>query len=104
MLQLSELTAGFICCQANVLGMVQDIADCLVWAQESGPKFNFDKVRNILKYSSEIEEIYQIRMARLTIYYKPPKGETFKGFMKIVQAWRKITILKQFHGTFTLTV
>ncbi|CAG08598.1 unnamed protein product [Tetraodon nigroviridis] len=29
--------------QGNVLGMVQDIADCLVWARESGPKFNFDK-------------------------------------------------------------
>lgn len=30
--------------QGNVLGMVQDIADCLVWARESAPKFNFDKV------------------------------------------------------------
>lgn len=30
--------------QGNVLGMVQDIADCLVWAQENGEKFNFDKV------------------------------------------------------------
>lgn len=31
--------------------MVQDIADCLVWAQESGEKFHFDKVRNSLIYS-----------------------------------------------------
>lgn len=43
-------------CQGNVLGMVQDIADCLVWAQESGPKFNVDKVRNIFKYSLKTEE------------------------------------------------
>lgn len=33
--------------QGNVLGMVQDIADCLVWARESGAKFNFDKVRKL---------------------------------------------------------
>lgn len=33
--------------QGNVLGMVQDIADCLVWARESGPKFNFDKVQKL---------------------------------------------------------
>ncbi|XP_058492409.1 uncharacterized protein si:dkey-193c22.1 [Solea solea] len=44
-----ELNAAVICpdyCtypKGNVLGMVQDIADCLVWAQESGQKFNFDK-------------------------------------------------------------
>lgn len=31
--------------QGNNLGMVQDIADCLVWARESGPKLNFDKVQ-----------------------------------------------------------
>ncbi|XP_029019745.1 uncharacterized protein si:dkey-193c22.1 isoform X2 [Betta splendens] len=44
-----ELNATVICpdyCiypKGNVLGMVQDIADCLVWAQENGEKFNFDK-------------------------------------------------------------
>lgn len=54
--------------QGNVLGMVQDIADCLIWAQESGPQFNFDKVRNtVSKYSLEIWENFQMRM---TIYYK----------------------------------
>jgi len=49
-----SLTAGSICLliQTNVLGMVQDIADCLVWAQESGQKFNFDKVRNMFKYAN----------------------------------------------------
>lgn len=36
--------------QGNVLGMVQDIADCLVWARESGAKFNFDKVRKLLNH------------------------------------------------------
>lgn len=49
-----ELSATVICpdyCtypKGNVLGMVQDIADCLVWAQESGPKFNFDKDNIVL--------------------------------------------------------
>nr|XP_046243990.1 probable isoprenylcysteine alpha-carbonyl methylesterase ICMEL2 isoform X2 [Scatophagus argus] len=49
-----ELSATVICpdyCtypKGNVLGMVQDIADCLVWAQESGPKFNFDKGNIVL--------------------------------------------------------
>lgn len=33
--------------QGNVLGMVQDIADCLVWARQSGAKFHFDKVRKL---------------------------------------------------------
>lgn len=32
-------------CQGNILAMVQDVADCLVWTQESGQNFNFDKVR-----------------------------------------------------------
>lgn len=53
-------------CQGNVLGMVQDIADCLVWAQESGPKFNFDKVRNIFQHPLETE----LLVTSLTIYYK----------------------------------
>lgn len=39
--------------QGNVLGMVQDIADCLVWARESGPKFNFDKVQKNFKPLSD---------------------------------------------------
>ncbi|XP_034398483.1 probable isoprenylcysteine alpha-carbonyl methylesterase ICMEL2 isoform X1 [Cyclopterus lumpus] len=49
-----ELSATVICpdyCvypKTNVLGMVQDIADCLVWAQESGQKFNFDKDNIVL--------------------------------------------------------
>ncbi|KAM7415864.1 hypothetical protein PAMA_018092 [Pampus argenteus] len=34
--------------KGNVLGMVQDIADCLVWAQENGQKFNFDKDNIVL--------------------------------------------------------
>lgn len=25
--------------------MIQDIADCLIWAQDNGQKFSFDKVR-----------------------------------------------------------
>ncbi|KAM4616468.1 uncharacterized protein ACJ7VT_009344 isoform 1-T3 [Polymixia lowei] len=43
-----ELSATVICpdyCtypKGNVLGMVQDITDCLIWARESGQKFNFD--------------------------------------------------------------
>ncbi|XP_077379101.1 uncharacterized protein LOC144019727 isoform X2 [Festucalex cinctus] len=32
----------------NVLGMVQDIADCLIWAQESGSQFNFDQDNIVL--------------------------------------------------------
>ncbi|XP_029367149.1 probable isoprenylcysteine alpha-carbonyl methylesterase ICME [Echeneis naucrates] len=49
-----ELKAAVICpdyCtypKGNVLGMVQDIADCLVWAQESGQRFNFDKDNIVL--------------------------------------------------------
>ncbi|XP_070690453.1 uncharacterized protein [Pempheris klunzingeri] len=49
-----ELSAAVICPdystypKGNVLGMVQDIADCLVWAQESGPRFNFDKDKIVL--------------------------------------------------------
>ncbi|KAM9360203.1 uncharacterized protein ABDE67_000839 [Symphorus nematophorus] len=49
-----ELNATVICPdyftypKGNVLGMVQDIADCLVWAQESGAKFNFDKDNIVL--------------------------------------------------------
>lgn len=49
-----ELNAAVICpdyChypQSNVLGMVQDIADCLVWAQENGEKFNLDKNNIVL--------------------------------------------------------
>uniref|UniRef100_A0A3B4VK08 Si:dkey-193c22.1 n=1 Tax=Seriola dumerili TaxID=41447 RepID=A0A3B4VK08_SERDU len=49
-----ELGAAVVCpdyCtypKGNVLGMVQDIADCLVWAQESGQKFNFDKDNIVL--------------------------------------------------------
>ncbi|XP_029917018.1 probable isoprenylcysteine alpha-carbonyl methylesterase ICME [Myripristis murdjan] len=49
-----ELSAVVICpdyCtypKGNVLAMVQDIADCLVWAQESGQKFNFDKGNIVL--------------------------------------------------------
>ncbi|XP_053727393.1 uncharacterized protein si:dkey-193c22.1 [Synchiropus splendidus] len=43
-----ELNAAVICpdyCtypKCNVLAMVQDVADSLVWAQENGPKYNFD--------------------------------------------------------------
>ncbi|XP_068995023.1 uncharacterized protein [Embiotoca jacksoni] len=49
-----ELNATVICpdyCtypKGNVLAMVQDIADCLVWAQENGQKFNFDKDNVVL--------------------------------------------------------
>ncbi|XP_077457936.1 uncharacterized protein LOC144075033 [Stigmatopora argus] len=49
-----ELNATVICPdyttypKMNVLGMVQDIADCLIWTQENGPKFNFDKNNIIL--------------------------------------------------------
>ncbi|XP_041856614.1 probable isoprenylcysteine alpha-carbonyl methylesterase ICME [Melanotaenia boesemani] len=50
----TELNATVICPdysiypKGNVLGMVQDIADCLVWAQENGQKFNFDKENIVL--------------------------------------------------------
>lgn len=41
--------------QGNVLAMVQDIADCLVWAKENGTRFNLDKVgvlsKNLRNYS-----------------------------------------------------
>ncbi|XP_061623482.1 uncharacterized protein si:dkey-193c22.1 isoform X1 [Phyllopteryx taeniolatus] len=49
-----ELNATVVCPdyttypKMNVLGMVQDIADCLIWAQESGPQFNFDKDNIVL--------------------------------------------------------
>ncbi|KAF3695543.1 Kynurenine formamidase [Channa argus] len=49
-----ELNATVICpdyCtypKGNVLGMVQDIADCLVWAQDSGQKFNYSKDHIVL--------------------------------------------------------
>ncbi|KAM3611738.1 uncharacterized protein V6R79_023364 [Siganus canaliculatus] len=49
-----ELNATVICPdystypKGNVLGMVQDIADCLIWAQESASKFNFDKDNIVL--------------------------------------------------------
>lgn len=49
-----ELRATVICpdyCtypKGNVLCMIQDIADCLVWARESGPKFKFDKDNMVL--------------------------------------------------------
>lgn len=49
-----ELNASVICpdyCtypKTNVLGMIQDIADCLVWTQENGQKFNFDKDNIVL--------------------------------------------------------
>ncbi|XP_006810543.1 probable isoprenylcysteine alpha-carbonyl methylesterase ICME, partial [Neolamprologus brichardi] len=48
-----ELKATVICpdyCtypKGNVLGMVQDITDCLIWVHENGEKFNFDKVRQL---------------------------------------------------------
>ncbi|XP_045551379.1 uncharacterized protein si:dkey-193c22.1 isoform X1 [Salmo salar] len=49
-----ELSATVICpdyCtypKGNVLCMVQDIADCLIWARDSGHKFNFDKDNIVL--------------------------------------------------------
>ncbi|XP_005473627.1 probable isoprenylcysteine alpha-carbonyl methylesterase ICME [Oreochromis niloticus] len=49
-----ELKATVICpdyCtypKGNVLGMVQDIADCLIWAHQNGEKFNFDKDNIVL--------------------------------------------------------
>ncbi|KAM3867632.1 uncharacterized protein ACN63O_007311 [Diretmus argenteus] len=49
-----ELRATVICpdyCtypKGNVLAMVQDIADCLIWAQKSAQKFNFDKDNIVL--------------------------------------------------------
>nr|XP_029534905.1 probable isoprenylcysteine alpha-carbonyl methylesterase ICMEL1 [Oncorhynchus nerka] len=53
-----ELSATVICpdyCtypKGNVLCMVQDIADCLIWARDSGHKFNFDKVSLHIYHSS----------------------------------------------------
>ncbi|CAN9512996.1 unnamed protein product [Ophioblennius macclurei] len=49
-----ELHATVICPdywtypKGNVLGMVQDVADCLVWVRENGQKFNFDKENVVL--------------------------------------------------------
>ncbi|XP_055017763.1 uncharacterized protein si:dkey-193c22.1 isoform X2 [Boleophthalmus pectinirostris] len=49
-----ELNATVICPdystypKSNVLGMVQDIADCLIWAKESAEKFKFDHNNIIL--------------------------------------------------------
>ncbi|XP_023198929.1 probable isoprenylcysteine alpha-carbonyl methylesterase ICMEL2 [Xiphophorus maculatus] len=49
-----ELNAAVVCpdyCtypKGNVLMMIQDIADCLIWAQENGQKFSFDKNNIIL--------------------------------------------------------
>ncbi|XP_030594140.1 probable isoprenylcysteine alpha-carbonyl methylesterase ICME [Archocentrus centrarchus] len=49
-----ELKATVICpdyCtypKGNVLGMVQDITDCLIWAHQNGEKFNFDKDNIVL--------------------------------------------------------
>ncbi|XP_029960708.1 probable isoprenylcysteine alpha-carbonyl methylesterase ICME [Salarias fasciatus] len=49
-----ELRATVICPdywtypKGNVLGMVQDVADCLVWAQENGRTFNFDTEKVVL--------------------------------------------------------
>lgn len=43
-----ELNATVVCPdyktypKSNVLGMIQDIADCLIWVKESAQKFNFD--------------------------------------------------------------
>ncbi|XP_068616946.1 uncharacterized protein si:dkey-193c22.1 [Brachionichthys hirsutus] len=53
--QMSEQLSATVICpdyctfpKGNVLGMVQDIADCLVWAQDSGPKFHFEKDNIVL--------------------------------------------------------
>ncbi|KAM9743088.1 uncharacterized protein ACNS7B_010711 isoform 1-T5 [Menidia menidia] len=49
-----ELNAAVLCPdystypKGNALAMVQDIADCLVWAQENGEKFHFDKDNIVL--------------------------------------------------------
>ncbi|MEQ2313536.1 hypothetical protein AMECASPLE_003001 [Ameca splendens] len=49
-----ELNAAVICpdystfSKGNVLMMVQDVADSLIWAQENGPKFRFDKDNIVL--------------------------------------------------------
>lgn len=51
--------------QGNVLGMVQDIIDCLVWAQESAAKFNFDKVRKLSDCTGTQSEYLSFR--RLTL-------------------------------------
>ncbi|XP_076006149.1 uncharacterized protein LOC143000639 [Genypterus blacodes] len=50
----AELGATVICPdystfpQGNVLAMVQDVADCLIWAQENAQEFNFDKDNIVL--------------------------------------------------------
>ncbi|XP_024130341.1 probable isoprenylcysteine alpha-carbonyl methylesterase ICME [Oryzias melastigma] len=50
----NELNATVVCPdysiypKGNVVGMVQDVADCLIWAQENGPRFNFDKDKVVL--------------------------------------------------------
>lgn len=36
--------------QGNVLNMVEDIADCLLWAREKGHLFNIDKVVFVVCY------------------------------------------------------
>nr|XP_054587634.1 uncharacterized protein si:dkey-193c22.1 [Nothobranchius furzeri]XP_054587635.1 uncharacterized protein si:dkey-193c22.1 [Nothobranchius furzeri]XP_054587636.1 uncharacterized protein si:dkey-193c22.1 [Nothobranchius furzeri] len=49
-----ELSTTVICpdyCtypKGDILGMVQDIADCLIWAQENAQKFSFDKDNIVL--------------------------------------------------------
>lgn len=49
-----ELNATVVCPdystypEGNVLGMVQDIADCLIWAKESAQKFSFDQDNIVL--------------------------------------------------------
>lgn len=49
-----ELNATVVCPdywtypKGNVLGMVQDVADCLAWARDNGEKFNFDKGNIVL--------------------------------------------------------
>ncbi|XP_054895339.1 uncharacterized protein si:dkey-193c22.1 [Poeciliopsis prolifica] len=49
-----ELDAAVVCpdyCtypKGNVLMMIQDIADCLIWAQENGQTFSFDKDNIVL--------------------------------------------------------
>ncbi|XP_004072197.1 probable isoprenylcysteine alpha-carbonyl methylesterase ICMEL1 [Oryzias latipes] len=34
--------------KGNVVAMLQDVADCLIWAQENGLQFNFDKDKVVL--------------------------------------------------------
>ncbi|XP_035999896.1 probable isoprenylcysteine alpha-carbonyl methylesterase ICMEL2 [Fundulus heteroclitus] len=51
---VEELNAAVVCPnysnypKGNVLMMIQDVADCLVWAQENGQKFSFDKDNIVL--------------------------------------------------------